>query len=77
MFKKGTALVPTFMAFAVVGLLEQHFGDLVDYGFTASMEDDLDEIANGERESDAVADPVLLRRARRGRRRRGRRAPPA
>ena len=46
-FKRGTALVPSFTAFAVVGLLEQHFGRLVDYGFTASMEDDLDAIANG------------------------------
>src|SRR3954447_9568637 len=50
-FKKGTALVPSFIAFSVVGLLEQYFGNLVDYNFTASMEDDLDEIANGERES--------------------------
>ena len=49
-FKRGTALVPSFTAFAVVGLLEQHFSRLVDYGFTASMEDDLDEIANGDRE---------------------------
>ena len=44
-WKKGTALVPSFTAFAVVGLLERYFGDLVDYGFTAAMEDDLDEIA--------------------------------
>jgi DNA topoisomerase-1 len=50
-FKKGTALVPSFIAFSVVGLLERHFGRLVDYNFTASMEDDLDDIANGERES--------------------------
>ena len=50
-FKKGTALVPSFIAFSVIGLLEQYFGSLVDYNFTASMEDDLDEIANGERES--------------------------
>ncbi len=49
-FKRGTALVPSFTAFAVVGLLEQHFGRLVDYSFTASMEDDLDEIARGDRE---------------------------
>ena len=49
-FKRGTALVPSFTAFAVIGLLEQHFGRLVDYGFTASMEDDLDSIANGDRE---------------------------
>ena len=49
-FKKGTALVPSFLAFSVVGLLEQHFGRLVDYGFTASMEDDLDRIAAGEEE---------------------------
>ena len=46
--KKGTALVPTFRAFAVVRLLEQHFGRLVDYDFTARMEDDLDRIAAGE-----------------------------
>jgi DNA topoisomerase-1 len=49
-WKKGTALVPSFTAFAVVGLLERYFGDLVDYGFTAAMENDLDEIADGERE---------------------------
>jgi DNA topoisomerase I len=47
-FKKGTALVPTFLAFAVVGLLEQHFQQLVDYGFTARLEDDLDRIAAGD-----------------------------
>jgi DNA topoisomerase-1 len=47
-FKKGTALVPTFLAFAVVGLLEQHFQQLVDYDFTARLEDDLDRIAAGE-----------------------------
>ena len=47
-FKKGTALVPSFLAFSVVALLEQHFGRLVDYGFTASMEDDLDRIASGD-----------------------------
>jgi DNA topoisomerase I len=46
-FKKGTALVPSFLAFAVVGLLERHFGQLVDYDFTARMEDDLDRIASG------------------------------
>ena len=50
-FKKGTALVPSFTAFAVVGLLERHFRDLIDYGFTASMEDDLDEIATGQEEA--------------------------
>ena len=49
-WKKGSALVPSFTAFAVVGLLEQYFGDLVDYGFTAAMEDDLDEIASGEQQ---------------------------
>jgi DNA topoisomerase-1 len=48
--KKGTALVPTFLAFAVTQLLEEHYGKLVDYGFTASMEDDLDRIAAGEEE---------------------------
>src|SRR5208282_6003873 len=49
-FKKGTALVPSFLAFAVVTLLERHFGQLVDYEFTAQMEDVLDEIARGEAE---------------------------
>jgi DNA topoisomerase-1 len=49
-FKKGTALVPSFLAFAVVNLLEKHFGHLVDYDFTAHMEDVLDEIARGEAE---------------------------
>ncbi|MYS48046.1 type I DNA topoisomerase [Streptomyces sp. SID5998] len=47
-FKKGTALVPSFLSFAVVNLLEKHFGRLVDYDFTARMEDDLDRIARGE-----------------------------
>ncbi len=47
-YKRGTALVPTFLAFAVVNLLEQHFGKLVDYDFTARMEDDLDRIAEGD-----------------------------
>ena len=50
-WKKGTALVPTWLAFAVVGLLERHFARLVDYGFTASLEDDLDGIAGGEGDS--------------------------
>jgi DNA topoisomerase-1 len=48
-FKKGTALVPTFTAFAVVNLLERHFEQLVDFDFTARMEDDLDRIAAGEK----------------------------
>jgi DNA topoisomerase-1 len=56
-WKKGTALIPSFTAFAVVGLLEQHFGRLVDYRFTASMEDDLDGIATG------AEDPVAWLRA--------------
>jgi DNA topoisomerase-1 len=46
-WKKGAALVPSWVAFAVVGLLEGHFGRLVDYGFTASVENDLDSIAGG------------------------------
>ncbi len=46
--KRGRALVPTFLAFSVTGLLEQHFTKLIDYEFTASMEEDLDRIANGE-----------------------------
>ena len=47
-FKKGTALVPTFVAFSVVNLLERHFEQLVDFDFTARMEHDLDRIAAGE-----------------------------
>ena len=49
--KKGTALVPTFMAFAVVGLLERFFTHLVDVAFTARMEDDLDKISLGQLEA--------------------------
>ena len=49
-FKKGTALVPTFTAFSVVNLLERHFEQLVDFDFTKRMEDDLDRIAAGEQE---------------------------
>lgn len=45
--KKGSALVPSWVAFAVIGLLEQHFARLVDYDFTAAMEDELDAIAAG------------------------------
>ena len=50
-WKKATALVPTFVAFAVVNLLEQHFPDLIDLDFTALMESDLDEISEGRREA--------------------------
>jgi len=49
-YKKGTALVPSYLAFAVVALLEKYFPELIDYNFTAAMEDDLDEIANGHKE---------------------------
>lgn len=49
-WKKGQALVPTWTAFAVVGLLEQHFDELVDYAFTARVEADLDSIARNERQ---------------------------
>ncbi|WP_460396464.1 type I DNA topoisomerase [Actinophytocola sediminis] len=49
-WKKGSALVPSWIAFSVVGLLERHFGRLVDYGFTAAMEDELDLIASGEQQ---------------------------
>jgi DNA topoisomerase-1 len=50
--KQGQALVPEFLAFAVVNLLERHFPQLVDYEFTARMEDDLDEIASGDERRD-------------------------
>ena len=49
-WKKGTALVPNFTAFAIVNILEQHFPNLVDYKFTAQLEDDLDSIAEGGEE---------------------------
>ena len=49
-WKKGSALVPSFTAFSVVNLMERHFPKLVDYAFTAEMEDDLDRIAAGEEE---------------------------
>jgi DNA topoisomerase I len=50
-FRQGKALVPSFTAFAVTKLLRDHFGDFVETDFTAEMEDDLDEISRGERES--------------------------
>ncbi len=49
-WKKGSALVPAFTAFSVVNLLERHFPNLIDYAFTARMEDDLDKIAGGDEE---------------------------
>jgi DNA topoisomerase-1 len=56
-WKKGQALVPTWTAFAVVGLLEKHFDRLVDYEFTARIEEDLDSIARNERQKqDWLAD---------------------
>jgi len=45
---RGQSLVPNWIAFSVVRLLEEFFGDLVEYDFTAEMEDDLDRIAGGE-----------------------------
>ncbi|WP_396667883.1 type I DNA topoisomerase [Microbacterium sp. R86528] len=48
--KRGQALIPTWLAFSVIRLLEEHFADLVDYDFTAALEDDLDAIARGEQQ---------------------------
>jgi DNA topoisomerase I len=50
--KQGQALIPEFLAFAVVNLLEKHFARLIDYEFTARLEDDLDDIASGEEKRD-------------------------
>lgn len=50
-WKQGNTLVPTLTAFAVVNLLERHFEELVDYEFTARMEQELDEISDGEKEA--------------------------
>ncbi|MGZ4638906.1 MAG: DNA topoisomerase, partial [Actinomycetes bacterium] len=47
-FKRGSALVPSWLAFSVIALLEKHFGSLIDYDFTAEMEEDLDRIADGQ-----------------------------
>ncbi|MFY1697355.1 type I DNA topoisomerase [Solwaraspora sp. WMMA2101] len=49
--KRGQALIPSFLAFAVIGLLETHYPRLVDYNFTASMENELDEIASGDHQA--------------------------
>ena len=51
-YSRGNALVPAWVAFAVIGLLEQNFGRLVDYDFTSAMEDELDEIAEGRENRD-------------------------
>ncbi|HLK44871.1 MAG TPA: DNA topoisomerase, partial [Acidimicrobiales bacterium] len=59
-WRKGTALVPSFTAFAVTNLLERYFAELVDYGFTAAMEDDLDAIAAGEKAIDAWLHPFYF-----------------
>jgi DNA topoisomerase-1 len=53
-YKKGTALVPAWVAFSVIRLMEQHFGRLVNYAFTAELEDVLDEIAKGNEDRVAV-----------------------
>ena len=65
-WKKGSSLVPAFTAFATVGLMEQHFERLVDYALTARMEEDLDEIASGERDAQPwLTDFYFGRRRRR------------
>ena len=60
-YKKGTALVPAWLAFSVIRLLEEHFPRLVSYEFTAGMEDVLDEIAGRRKDRDAELARVLLR----------------
>ena len=70
MFRQGKALVPRFTAFAVTELLRQHFADYVDVGFTAEMEEVLDQITNGERDwLDFVRDVLPRRRQAHGPRR--------
>lgn len=51
--KRGSALVPSWTAFSVIRLLEEHFGQYVDYDFTARLEDDLDQISRGRIEREA------------------------
>ena len=53
-YKKGTALVPSWLAFSVTRLLETHFARLVDYDFTARLEDVLDEVAGGREDAQQV-----------------------
>ncbi|WP_375000967.1 type I DNA topoisomerase [Aeromicrobium sp. CTD01-1L150] len=53
-YKKGTALVPAWIAFSVTRLMEQHFGRLIDYGFTAELEAVLDNVAGGREDRVAV-----------------------
>jgi len=70
-WKKGSALVPSWTAFAVTRVLEQHFAEIVDYGFTAQMEEVLDRIATGEVSgtdmlSDFYFGPVDAAKARSG-----------
>ncbi|MFN8034559.1 MAG: type I DNA topoisomerase [Acidimicrobiia bacterium] len=55
-WKKGSALVPSWTAFATIQLLERHFDHLVDYSFTATMEEALDVIAAGQGESEKWLD---------------------
>jgi DNA topoisomerase-1 len=62
--RQGKALVPSFTAFAVTRLLRNHFGDYVDIGFTAEMEEILDKISNGEKDGLGVSSPSLSRRQR-------------
>ena len=64
--------MPSWIAFAVIGLLEHHFGRLVDYDFTAAMEDELDAIAVGHGLAHRLAQRLLLRRRRRAARARWR-----
>ena len=73
-YKKGTALVPAWLAFAVIRLLEEHFPRLVDYEFTAEMEDVLDEIAAGRGPQRRAGRVLLRRRRRRGAAEAGQRA---
>ena len=63
-FKKGSALVPTFTAFAVISLLEKFLAHLVDYGFTARMEDDLDAISPRREEIPRLPEAFLSRERR-------------
>jgi len=53
-FKRGSALIPSFLAFAVMKLLEENFGELVDYDFTARMEEVLDTVAGGSSQRSSV-----------------------
>ena len=65
-WRQGKALVPSYTAFAVTSLLKDHFGQLVELGFTGRVEEDLDQVSNGDLDRTQFLDAVLQRAGRTG-----------